>query len=427
MTTTKSSNYVYQITIIGILFAVFGLITWLNGILIPFLKKACELTDQQSFLVTTFFFLPYFIMALPSSFILNKVGSKTGMMIGLFILILGSLIFIPAANTRSFPYFLIGLFIQGTGLALLQTAANPYVTMIGPIESAATRISFMGICNKLMGIVGNLILATILFKDSDKIQAKIDAATDLVVKNQLLDEFVNRVVTPYTIICLFLIIIALLIKFSNLPDIKEQVETQSADGSNIAKTSILDYPHVWLGALAIFFYVGAEVLAGDLIGPYGKNLGLEESKTKYFTSFGLTGLLVGYIMNIILIPKYLKQETWLVICAILALILSIISFFAEPSIAVMSIVGLGFANAVIWPAVFPLGISNLGKFTQLGSAILVMGIIGGALLPPFYGWLYENGIGGLNFRSAYTLLLVVCYVYILWFGLKGHKVGLSKK
>jgi MFS transporter, FHS family, L-fucose permease len=421
---TKSSNYTYQITIIGILFAVFGLVTWLNGILIPFLKKSCELTDQQSYYVATAFFAAYFFLALPASWILNRIGTKNGMTLGLVIMAIGSAVFIPAAGARSFSMFLTGLFIQGAGLALLQTAANPYVSVIGPIESAATRISIMGICNKLMGIVGNLILASVLLKNSDEVQKQIDAAADAATKSQLLNDLAGRVVMPYSMLAIFLVLSALVIKLSSLPDIKEQTGDAGDQDTALSrgKTSIFQFPHVWLGALAIFFYVGAEVMAGDLIGSYGKNLGLAEDRTKYFTSFGLVGLLVGYLTNIILIPRYVKQETWLTVSAILGLILSVVSYMASAEIAVASIVAMGFANAVMWPAIFPLGIRDLGRFTQTGSALLVMGIVGGAILPPLYGWLYEQANIGLNFRSAYFLMMFISYAYVLWFGTRGHKI-----
>lgn len=427
--TKSNQNFMYQITIIGILFAVFGLVTWLNGILIPFLKTSCELTDQQSYYVATAFFAAYFFLALPSSFILNKLGTKMGMSVGLVIMALGCFLFIPAANARSFPLFLSGLFVIGTGLALLQTAANPYVSVIGSPDSAATRISIMGICNKLMGIVGNLILASVLIKDSDKaLKEQIATMTDLAEKSRALDTIASRVVMPYALLGIFLVIVAVVIYKSSLPDIREETGSENDADTPLSrtKTSVLQFPHVILGALAIFFYVGAEVIAGDLIGTYGKNLGIAEDRTKYFTSFGLIGLLAGYAANIILIPRVVKQETWLTVSAILGILMSIATLFVAPEIAIALIVALGFANAVMWPAIFPLGIKDLGRFTSTGSALLIMGIVGGAILPPFYGWLYETSGLGLDFRASFSVIMVICYAYILWFGLLGHKIGLKK-
>ena len=381
MSTTKSnsgSKYIYQLTIIGILFAAFGFVTWLNSILIPFLKKSCELTDQQSYYVATAFFAAYFFLAIPSSWILQKLGTKLGMSVGLVIMAAGALLFIPAAGSRSFPMFLTGLFIVGVGLALLQTAVNPYVSVLGPIESAAKRISIMGICNKVAGIVANLLFGSILLKNADVIDAQIASATDPSVKAQLLNDLAGRVVMPYVALAVVLLIVAIVIYRSSLPDIKEQ----AGEGDNgetplsAGKSSIFQFKHVWLGAFAIFFYVGAEVMAGDLISVYGKNLGFSADDSKFFTSFGLIGLLIGYGVSIILIPKYVKQETWLYASAILGIILTVASYFVGDYAAVVCLATLGFANAVMWPAIFPLGIKNLGSFTNIGSAIMVMGIVG---------------------------------------------------
>lgn len=425
--TTSNSNYIYQISIIGLLFAVFGFITWLNSILIPFLKKSCELSDQQSYYVATAFFAAYFFLALPSSWILERLGTKNGMVVGLATLAAGCLMFIPAAGARSFPMFLTGLFIQGMGLALLQTAANPYVSIIGPIESAAKRISIMGICNKVAGIMANLLFGAMLLKNVDAIQKEIDNATDAAQKNTLLNDLASRVELPYGVMAVALIGIALVIKYSSLPDIKEKAgDADTADTAlSKGKTSIFQFPHLLLGALAIFTYVGAEVMAGDLITIYGKNLGFSTDTSKYFTTFGLIGLLLGYAANIILIPKYVKQETWLYVSALLGIILTVASYFVGDYQAVVCLAALGFSNAVMWPAIFPLGIRDLGRFTNTGSALLIMGIVGGAIIPPFYGWLYEHHVAGLDFRSAFMVIMVVCYTYILFYAKVGCKVGMK--
>jgi MFS transporter, FHS family, L-fucose permease len=425
----KKSSYLYQLTIIGILFAVFGFVTWLNGILIPFLKKSCELTDQQAFYVATAFFAAYFFLAIPSSWILGKLGTKKGMSVGLIIMAIGCMVFVYAAGGRSYPTFLIGLFIVGMGLALLQTAANPYVSILGPIESAATRISIMGICNKLAGIVANLIFGSLLLKNATGLQTQIDAATDATTKNELLNSLASRVEMPYTVLALFLVIVTFVIYKSSIPDIADQA---SKDGSGETyltkgKTSVFQLPHVLLGALAIFMYVGAEVMAGDVITIYGKNLGFSDDTSKFFSVFGLIGLLVGYGLNIILIPKVVKQETWLIICTILGLILAVASYFTSGTIAVGCLAAMGFANAIVWPVIFPLGIRDIGKFSNLGSALLVMGIVGGAIIPPLYGWMYQEGNPfGFDFRSAFLVVMFVCYAYILWFAKWGHKIGFPK-
>jgi FHS family L-fucose permease-like MFS transporter len=423
--TARNSNYLYQITIIGLLFAVLGFVTWLNGILIPFLKKSCELSDQQSYYVASAFFAAYFVMALPSSWILQKLGTKKGMTVGLLIMVAGALVFIPAAEARSYGMFLSGLFILGTGLALLQTACNPYVSVIGPIESAAKRISIMGVCNKVAGIVANLLFGAVLLKNADAIQAQIsDATTSAATKEQLLNELSNRVVMPYTVLAIVLAIVAVIIYRSTLPDISTNASDTGDGDTDLSRgrKSIFQFPHALLGALAIFTYVGAEVMAGDLISVYGKNLGFSTDTSKFFTTFGLVGLLIGYGVSILLIPKYVTQERWLAVSAVLGILLTVASYFVSDSIAVGCLAALGFANAVMWPAIFPLGIKDLGRFTNAGSALLVMGIVGGAIIPPFYGWLYEKAGIGLDFRSAFVMIMVVCYTYILYFALRGSRV-----
>ena len=221
---------------------------------------------------------------------------------------------------------------------------------------------------------------------------------------------------------------AAFIYFSSLPNITEQLGEGDTVDTDLSrnKTSVFQFPHVWLGALAIFFYVGLEVLAGDVISLYGKNLGFADDRIKFFTSFGLTGLLVGYVASIFLIPKYIKQERWLMFSALLGILMCFVTYFSSKEMAIMSIVALNFANAVMWPAIFPLGIRDIGRFTNIGSALLVMGIIGGAVVPPLYGWIYEKSGWGIDFRLAYLLIMIVSYSYILWFGRSGHKIGFPK-
>lgn len=418
--TTNKSNFIGAMIIIATLFFIFGFVTWLNGTLIPFLKLTCNLdSDAKAFLVTFAFFIAYFVLAIPSSWILNRTGFKNGMSLGLAIMAVGALIFIPAAGARSFNMFLVGLFIQGMGLALLQTAVNPYVSIIGPIESAATRISIMGIFNKLAGIAAPLVFGKILLGNATEISKQVESTTDLTAKAELLNQLAQRVVNPYMIMAAVLIILAIGLKLTNLPEIKLENDSKQENTTNDEKTSILQYPHAILGALAIFVYVGAEVMAGDIIGTYGKNLGFSLDESKYFTTFTLSGMLIGYLLSLILIPKYVKQEQWLKISALLGIGLTVAAYFTTGSLAVTCIAALGFANAVMWPAIFPLGIDGLGRFTQLGSALLIMGIAGGAIIPQIYGAL-SNSIG---FELAFLLTMLPCYLYIYYFATIGHRAG----
>lgn len=421
-TTTRQSGYLYQITIIGTLFFIFGFVTWLNGTLIPFLKLACGLQhDWQALLVTFAFYISYFFLAIPSSRILSRTGLKDGMALGLVVMAVGCLVFIPAASARAYPLFLTGLFVQGMGLALLQTASNPYISILGPIESAAQRISIMGICNKVAGILGPLILSTIVLKNANEIEAQILAATDPGVKEGLLDALAGRVVMPYVTMAIVLGALAIMIRRSALPDINTASEGAEDGESALSakRSSIWQFPHLLLGALAIFFYVGAEVMAGDGITLYSRSLGFELDQTKYFTSFTLGAMLVGYVLSIILIPKYISQQKFLRYSAILGLLFTVLTYFTSGSTAVLCIALLGLANAVMWPAIFPLAINGLGRFTQIGSALLIMGIAGGALLPQLYGYLADPKV--LGHQLAFQITMLPCYVYILYYAVWGHK------
>lgn len=417
--TARPASYLYQITIIGLLFFIFGFVTWLNGTLIPFLKLACQLDTMQALFVTFAFYISYFFLAIPSSQILKRTGFKNGMALGLVVMALGCLIFIPAANARAFPLFLAGLFVQGMGLALLQTASNPYISIIGPIESAAQRISIMGICNKLAGILSPLILSSIVLKNASAIEQQVLAATDEAQKAVLLDELSGRVIMPYIVMALVLGALAFMIRQSALPEIDTTGEDQSEGASTLStgRTSVWQFPHLVLGALALFFYVGAEVMAGDGIGIYGRALGFGLDQTKYFTSFTLAAMLLGYVLSIVLIPKYISQQNFLKYSAILGLALTALTYFTSGSTAVMCVAMLGLANAVMWPAIFPLAINGLGRFTQIGSALLVMGIAGGALLPQLYGLLEKSS----GHQMAFQITMLPCYAYILYYAIAGYK------
>ncbi len=415
----KQKSYLVPMIIIGALFFIFGFVTWVNGTLIPYLKIACQLeTDLQSYLVATAFFIAYTVMAIPSSYVLRITGYKKGMAIGLFIMAIGAIIFVPAAETRNFNLFLVGLFIIGTGLALLQTASNPYVSIIGPIESAATRISIMGICNKIAGILAGLIFGYIALSDADVLVKSLETM-DVATKEATLNELASRVIVPYTIIAGVLVVLAIAILFSGLPDINDNGEDESGvPSTSSSKTSVFQFPHLVLGVIALFLYVGVEVMAGDTIISYGKSLGIELSTARYFTQGTLAFMLVGYVVGIIAIPKYISQSKALAICAILGAIFTVLAVVTDGYVSVGFIAALGLANSLMWPAIFPLAIDGLGKFTKIGSAILIMAISGGAILPLLYGKVSLMW----NTQHAY-LLMVPCYLFILYFATKGFRAG----
>lgn len=403
------------IFIIGALFFIFGFVTWLNSVLIPYLKLACELTDFEAYLVATAFYVAYFVMAIPSSKLLKGLGFKKGMSVGLFVMAIGAALFIPAALTRTYGLFLLGLFVQGSGLALLQTASNPYVTIIGPLESAAKRISVMGICNKVAGAIAPVILGAITLKNADELKKKLSTMGSS-QKAIELNELASRVIVPYVIIISVLVVLAALIYFSSLPEVESEQEDVSSNKST-TKTSILQFPHLLLGAVTIFVYVGVEVMAGDSIISYGASQGIALSTAKFFTSCTLGAMIVGYLIGIIGIPKFFSQETALKASAVLGVLFTSVAMFTHGYVSVLFIALLGLANALMWPAIWPLAISDLGRFTKIGSSLLIMGIVGGAIIPPLYGWLVSKMPSNL----AYFIMLP-CYLFILYYAAIGHKI-----
>lgn len=418
MTQTRPSSYLMSITIIGILFFIFGFVTWLNSVLIPFLRQACQLTDFQAFFVTFAFYFSYLIMAIPSSAILNKTGFAKGMSIGLAVMAVGSLIFIPAASIRSYPLFLFGLFVQGTGLTLLQTASNPYVTILGPIESAAKRISIMGVCNKVAGMIGILILVQLLFSDTETLSAKINSLSGVELENEL-DLLAQRVILPYIIMAVVLGALALMVLKAHLPEINpEEGSSNDAQSLSKEKTSVFQFPHLVLGVITIFVYVGVEVIAIDAIGLYGQFQGFDLNVSSKFSIYSLIALTIGYFLGVMLIPKIISQKTSLTMSAILGLVFVIGALLTSGWISIFFIVLLSFAHSFMWPAIWPLALDSLGRFTKIASALLIMGIVGGALIPLLYGALADAS----NRQVAFTIA-IPCYLFILYFAVSGHKAG----
>ncbi len=403
---------------IGVFFFIFGFITWLNGILIPYLKISCELNHFESYLVAFSFYIAYVLMAIPSSWVLKRTGLKGGMMIGLFVMAAGALLFIPAAFTRTYLFFLSGLFIMGTGLAILQTAANPYITILGPIESAAQRISIMGICNKSAGIIATYLFGVMALKDGDALLAKL-SSMDLVSKAAALDELASRIIIPYFVMAAILILVGILVKISGLPEIDPNIRNAGDDKDGHAtRTSIFQYPYLLLGVVAIFCDVGLEIIAGDTIISYGLSQGIPISVAKHFTSLTMLASILGYTIGVIAIPKYISQVKALKICAILGIVLTLAAIGVPKMASVVFIALLGMANALIWPSVWPLALEGLGRFTRIGSSLLIMGNLGGALLPLLYGRLADAA----SPQKAY-FIVIPCYLFILYYATLGHKVG----
>lgn len=409
----KKNETTFGITIIGALFFIFGFVTWLNGILIPFLQTACELNTFQASFVPFAFYIAYLVTSIPSSYVLKRTGFANGMALGLIVMALGSILFVPAALNRHYLLFLVGLFVQGVGLSLLQTASNPYVTILGPIETAARRMSIMGICNKVAGMIGILLLYKALFAGTADIVNQLGnvSATQ---KELLLQSLSHRVILPYIIITVVLIALVLFIKKANLPEVVEEEDPDSEGSTN---RSVFSYPYLWFGIFAIFFYVGAEVIAIDYLIPYGDYNGIEKAVSKNFSVFALVGLVVGYFLGILIVPKITSQRNFFIINLLLAVALTCVIIMTSGLISIVAVISLSFTHAIMWPAIWPLSIHHLGKHTKLASAFLIMAISGGAVLPLVYGKLSD----ALNPQIAYAMLFV-SYAYMIFFALKGSKI-----
>ena len=436
-TSNSKNNSFVPILIIAGLFFIFGFVTWINGALIPFMKTINELTTAQSYLVASASYISFVVMALPASYILTKIGYRKGMSLGLFVMAIGALVFIPAAEARTYWVFLAGIFIQGLGMTLLQTASNPYITILGPIESAAKRIAIMGIANKVAGALGSLIFGAILLSGIDEIKEKF-STVGAIEKAQLLDVMADSVVIPYVVMAVILVVLGILIRRAPLPHVEAEPIEEAKEGKT-TKTSIFQFPHLWLGVLTLFVYVGVEVIAGDTIIAYGISLGFPATDAKFFTTFTLLAMVATYALGIFLIPKYINQAFALKASAMLGIVFTFGIVFSSGYVSILFVAALGIANALVWPAVWPLTLKGLGKFTKTASALLIMAISGGAIIPPLYGRfvdgtkadLIANGISeaAAAAQAATTgyWILLPCYLIILYYAFAGHKLGLKKE
>ncbi|WP_316812466.1 sugar MFS transporter [Pedobacter heparinus] len=414
----STPSFTGPLIIIGALFFIFGFVTWMSAVLIPYLQIACELNNFQSYLVAFAFYISYFVMGVPSGWLLKKTGFKNGLSVGLVLVAAGSLLFVPAAVYRFYPLFLLGLFVQGAGLTVLQTASNPYVAILGPKESAARRISFMGICNGIAGAMAPVILGAVILNDADDLKNRLTLLNPF-QKAQELNGLAAKVIVPYLIITGILVVLSIIIRFSKLPEVNEEDSNEEDAGlEQQAKTSIFQFPHLLLGVLILFLYTGVEVIAGNSIIGYGAFQGIPLSVAKFFTSFTLISMLVGYLIGIICIPRFFSQETALKSSAVLGVLFAIIAIFSNGVVSVVFVALLGLANSLMWPSIWPLAIAGLGRFTKMGSSLLVMAISGAALLPLLYGYVTDHA----NPQQAYWIV-VPCYIAIGYYAISGHKAG----
>jgi len=421
----QQSNALPMIIVAG-LFFILGFATWLNGSLMPYLKQILQLSPFEASLILFSFYIAVTFTALPSATIIRKVGYKNGMALGMATMMVAGLLFIPAAKTQVFALFLFAQLIMGTGITLLQTAVNPYVVRIGPEESAAARISIMGILNKGAGVVAPMVFTALILSGFQDVSGELSQVQ--------INEMANSLVLPYLGMAVFLGLLAIAVKKSPLPELESEEDTyEGTDGEEHQGhlKEALSHPNLVLGVVALFFYVAAEVIAGDTIGTFALSLGV--ANYTMMTSYTMICMVAGYILGIALIPKFISQQNALMVSAIIGLILTAgIVFGDNNSFAIANavlggvelpdtlvlIACLGFANAIVWPAVFPLALSGMGKLTSIGSALLVMGISGGAFGPLFWSISSTTSMG----EQGGYLVLIPCYLFILFYAVKGCKM-----
>ena len=390
-------KYVIPLCFIGMMFFTVGFATGINGYFVPFLENNLHLTSSQSYLVIAATFIAFLVFSFPASGIIARIGYRKTMSLAFFLFAIAFALFIPAARLASFALYLLACFLSGVANTILQAAINPYVTILGPIDSAARRISIMGICNSLALSLPSVFIAAVTRKT-------IGSVT------------LGDLDKPFLIIIAAVVLLGVLTLFAPLEEIKAAGEENEADCPYAAgKKSLWQFPHLVLGALALFVYVGVENLALLTVLDYAQDLGL--SNPERYTLFPGIGMAVGYVIGIILIPKYISQVTALRACTWLAVLDSLAIVLTPPQISIWCVALLSLACSLMYPAIWPLAITDLGKFTKKGSSLLVASIGGGALIPLLFGAL-KDAVGS---QSAYWICLPF-YLLIMYYAYYGYKI-----
>ena len=393
-TNSASKGYLFPLVVIGVLFFMIGFALGINGLIIPFLRTALDLTTAESYLVLAATFSTFVIFGYPCGLIIKAIGYKKTMILSFLFFAVGLYLFIPSAENKSFSMFLLASFISGIGNTMLQAAVNPYITILGPLESAATRMSMMGIANKAAWAIAPIFLGVFLNLSDVKLEDIISG---------------------------IFVVLGILVAFVPLPEVKAEGEDEndtesaaSAYASN--KTSIWQFPHLLLGLVSLLCYVGVETLAMASIVDYAKSIGLADPQV--YTSYTVIGMVAGYLVGVFFIPKYISQEKAMFICAIIGVASSLLVVFLPVHVSIWFVALLGLANSLMWPALWPLAMKDLGKFTKTGSSLLVMAIVGGAIFPLLFGWLADE-FGDL--QQAYWICFPA-YLMIFYYALSGHKI-----
>ena len=398
----KNTSYFVPLAIIGTMFFAIGFGLGINSYLIPLLNQALDISSGESYLVLAATFSAFLIFGYPASLVIKKIGYKHTMALSFLMFAIGFYLFIPSANMRSLPLFLFASFISGMGNTFLQATVNPYITILGPMASAAKRMSIMGIANKLAWPIAPLFLSLVIGKSVDNVEL-----TDITL--------------PFYIIIVIFLLLGVLAFFAPLPEVKaeaeevEEGEEEDTSHYSYGKTSIWQFPHLLLGVLALFLYVGAETVALGTLVDYADTIGLKNPEN--YAWIAPIGLVIGYIAGIIFIPKYITQEKALLVCSLLAIAGSLAVVFSPVHISIYFIVFIALGESLMWPALWPLAMQDLGKFTKTGSSLMVIAIVGGALIPTIYGFL-KDAFGA---HHAYWLVVPI-FLYILYYAVSGHKI-----
>ncbi len=400
---SKSNNggngFLLPIIIIGLMFFAIGFALGINSYLIPLLKTALNISSTESYLVLAATFSAFLLFGYPASLVIGKIGYKKTMALSFLMFALGFYLFIPSAKNESLVLFLIASFISGMGNTFLQASVNPYITILGPIESAAKRMSIMGIANKLAWPIAPLFLAIVIGKEVDYVEL-----TDINL--------------PFTIIIGVFLLLGIIALLAPLPEVKATGEDEDAaeDCPYAAnKTSIWQFPHLLLGVLALFLYVGVETISLGTLVDYANSIGLINAE--YYAWIAPIGMVIGYVCGAAFIPKYISQDKALRICAYLALFGSVMVILAPAAYSIYFIAFMALGCSLMWPALWPLAMTDLGKFTKAGSSLMVIAIVGGAIIPTAFASFKD--IFGAQYAYA---ICIPCFLYILYYGIKGHKI-----
>ena len=431
--TEEKRQYYLSLAILGSLFATFGLVTWVNSMLIPYFRIACDLhSEAQSYLVNFAFHIAYLVMTIPASILLGKSGFKRGVQIGLMILAAGAALFWPAAIFRSYGMFLIALFTMGSALAVLQSAANPFVTIIGPIQSAAKRISIMGLCNKTAGIISPLLFAALVIKPGDSAVMQTVASGQLAgaAKKAALDGLIRGVIPPYLCLAAILLAFSFIFFKSPIPDINPGTGNKAEDGTDDRK-SVFAYPYLVLGVIAIVAHLGSQQISISTLIGYAGSMGIDMEASKILPSYAISCLIIGYGLGVLLIPRFISQQKALLACTVTGLVLSCLvpllegpvkMFGLEADRSIWMLILLSIPNSLIYAGIWPLAIRNLGKWTNLGSSLMVMGFSGNAIMSLIFGVCADKW----GYRASYWIL-IPCFIYLLFYATYGYKINKWKK